>query len=97
VILEQCYRQRLPLPDALQNAPELHFGLELYFISFLELSTCRALGPGGEGGVSWLAISDYADRNKFSEEQREDLFFYMHEMDKAYLAHQAKALKASVK
>jgi hypothetical protein len=84
-IIEQCIRQRRPLPDALANAPELFFGLELYYIAFLEISTSRVAAGAP---VSWLSTSQYADALRLSDEQREDLFFFVSKMDEAYLNYQ---------
>jgi len=85
-IIEQCIRQRRPLPDAIANSPELFFGLELYFIAYCELGTCR----GPDSRISWLSISQYADALKLSEDQREDLFFYVSKMDEAWSSYHEK-------
>lgn len=86
-IIEQSVRQRLPLPDRIANAPELFPGLDIYYTAFLDLTTCRQLGYGAEGPISWLVIDEYADRSGFEGEQREDLFYHVQEMDRAYVQH----------
>jgi hypothetical protein len=80
-------RERLPLPRALQNAPELRLGLELYYDAFWDLNTCR---PGG-GYIAWSVIKDYAACWELSEDQTVDLFAHVRAMDKAFLDwHESK-------
>lgn len=76
---------RRPLPAAIQNAPELEFGLELYFQSFWELCTCRTGGGMGIVPLSWLTIREYAAANGFDEEQTDDLLYYARVMDQTYM------------
>lgn len=92
-IIEQCVMHKMPLPDKIANAPELYFGLELYYKAFLDLTTCRGQGYGTEGPIGWLAIREYADAYDLSGEQREDLFYHIQHMDSAYLDFKAKRLK----
>ena len=82
-IVKQCMRDRLPLPDAIANAPTLQLGLDLYFDAFWDLSSCRmsgfTLGP-----IPWSAIFDYALAYAYDEDQRENLVHYIRVMDNAY-------------
>jgi hypothetical protein len=93
-IIQQCAQQRLPLPEKIANAPELLIGLEFFYMAFLDLTTCRGTGYDTEGPISWLAIKEWADSNEVEGEQREDLFYYINELDKAYLDFKAKKLKS---
>lgn len=70
----------------MQNAPELFWGLELYYDAFLDLQSCRSLGMA-EGPISWHAIYEYAIRHQFSEGQHDDLQYYISRMDAAYAKH----------
>lgn len=90
-------RQRLPLPARIANAPEVEFGLELFYTAFLDLTSCRGQGYGTEGPISWLTINQYADAKGYQEEQREDLFYFMQQMDSVYLDFKSKKLKEKVK
>ena len=81
-ILEQCRRERLPLPKSIENAPELHLGLELYYGAFMDLSSCRT--GLGDGPISWQSVHEYALIYKFSEDQMEDLQYYITKMDDAF-------------
>lgn len=88
-ILRQCAQLKLPIPDAIANAPILTEGLELYFMAFLDLTTCRSYGTG-EGPIPWTAIRDWAAYNGLSAYQTDDLFYMVREMDNAYLDYRAK-------
>lgn len=89
-ILEQCYRQRLPIPNAIANAPDLWLGLELYFDGFLALTTCRR---AMDGPISWFDIDAYCDKLLLEEDQREDMHAHIPAMDEVYLDFKAKQLK----
>lgn len=95
MIVEQCVRQRLPLPERIAKAPEVFFGLEIYYIAFMDLTSCRGTGYGTEGPISWLTINQYADAKGFDGEQREDLFYFIQRLDMVYLEHKTKKLKES--
>jgi hypothetical protein len=71
-------------------------GLELYYTAFLELCNCRAIGMGGEGPIPWTAINQWANEYQLSEEQRDDLSFYILKLDRIYLEHQAKKVKSEL-
>lgn len=89
-IIEQCIRNRMPLPEKIKNAPMLELGLELYYVAFLDLNTCRHIGFG-EGPIPWAVTRQMADEELgLEDEQREDLFYYVAKMDTAYLEYRAK-------
>lgn len=73
-----------PIPDRIQNAPTLAPGLYLYYLAFQELSTCRSAGFG-VGPIPWMAIDRWAVAAELDMEQREDLFYFVHRMDQAYI------------
>jgi hypothetical protein len=77
-------RERLPLPHAIQSAPDLWLGLELYYGAFVDLNTCRQSG-WSVSPIPWTAIADYARAFRIEGEQRDDLFFFVRAMDTAYL------------
>lgn len=85
-IVEQCARQKLPLPKKIRDAPELHLGLEFYFSAFFDLTTCR---PGGMGmyPIPWKEILRYGLFFQLSFDQMEDLFFFMRRMDEAWITY----------
>lgn len=95
MIVDQCVRQRLPLPDRIAKAPEVFFGLEIYYIAFMDLTSCRGTGYGTEGPINWLAINQYADAKGFEDEQREDLFYFVQNLDMVYLGFKTKKITES--
>jgi hypothetical protein len=84
----------LPLPQAIQNAPELTIGLELYYGAFFDLDPDRPQSHGGLGPIPWSSIHSYAVAWALDEEQTDDLFYYVRQMDSAYLKWQAGKAEA---
>lgn len=82
-ILEQCQRERLPLPDRIQNAPQLDIGLELFYGAFFDICNCRT--GMGDGPISWQVVQEYAMVNEFDDEQIDDLHYHIAKMDEAYM------------
>lgn len=76
-------RDGVPLPDKIANAPELARGLELYFMAFQELTTCRSLGMS-VGPIPWTAIKLFCDEHEIEGEQRDDAFYLVKALDDAY-------------
>jgi len=91
-IIQQCLRERLPFPQAIQNAPQLQMGLELFFDAFLDLDGDRP--PGWTTSpIPWAVVKDYAKAYNITGEQRDDLVFFVRRMDRAYLGHLEKKAK----
>ena len=82
-------REGMPLPQSIQNAPELWFGLELYLNAFFDLNTERSSGMG-VGPIPWSAIDRYAERHGFDDEQRTDLQYHIRALDATYIEHHNK-------
>lgn len=74
----------MPIPEKIKNAPELHVGLDLFYLAFLDLNGCRSLGYGMVGPIDWLTINTYCEVYGLVGEQREDMFFFVSKMDAAY-------------
>lgn len=87
----------MPLPERIQNAPELEMGLELFYNAFMDLTSCRGAGYGTEGPIPWTVVRQWADVHGLSEEQTEDLEYHIPRMDEAYLTHKAKKMAAANK
>lgn len=83
----------MPLPDKIANAPELFQGLELFYMAFQDLTTCRGMGYNSEGAVGWLQINEYCMAHGINGEQREDMFYHIQHLDAAYLNYKAKKLQ----
>lgn len=91
-IIDQADRTGMELPEKLQNAPEVELGLGIFYDAFWDLDTCRfELGP-----IPWTAIFTYCEQYEIYGEQREDMFFYVMEMDKAYLDFKSKQIKRDI-
>ena len=91
-IIQQCVRNRAPLPDAIANAPQLLIGLELFYGGFMDLIGSRMLGFS-EGPIPWSAVGDYCDELGIEGDQREDFFYHIQRLDTAYLELRAKQAK----
>jgi hypothetical protein len=74
----------MPIPEKIKNAPQLYEGLDLFYIAFMDMNSCRALGYGMVGPINWLTINTYCDVHGLQGEQREDMFFFINKMDAAY-------------
>ena len=86
MILKQCALNRMDIPKFIQDAPELHMGLELYYTAFWDLDGCRQVGFS-VGQIPWVAIHEYATYNEFDDDQKDTLFRYIRGMDKEYLSY----------
>jgi len=93
-MIRECYARRKPLPERIQNAPDLFVGLELYFDAFVELNTCRSTGWGPGPIPSWC-IDEFCVRNGICGEEAEDFHYLLRQMDGAFLKHMASKSKES--
>jgi len=80
----------LPLPSKIANAPQLRLGLELFFSVFRDLDSTRQIG-NFEGSIPWTAIKQYCDEYDIVGEQRDDVFYFVRNIDEAYLKIKARA------
>ena len=85
-IIKTCLRERLPFPQAIQNAPELIMGLELFYGAYLDLDGDRPSGWTVRP-IPWTVLVDYCVAYNITGEQREDLLYFVRRMDKAYIHH----------
>lgn len=98
-IFERSMRYKLPLPEALKNAPSLHMGLEFYYNAFRHLSTCREMGMG-IGRITYFMCTKYCRENDIEGDQREDFIVVILAMDETYLEYcdkQSKKKKSNEK
>lgn len=73
------------MPDWIVNAPELLLGLELYWVAFQELNTCRPEGVAGPRPIPWIAALEYARFHGFDEEQVDRLWYFTRKLDEALI------------
>ena len=95
-IIEQCLRERLPFPQAIEKAPELWIGLELFFGAFLDLDGDRPSGWSVRS-IPWTIIMDYCQAYNIVDEQRDDLFYFVRAMDRAYIKRETDRQKKKKK
>ncbi len=88
-IIRQAMRSGLPLPKAIQNAPELEQRLELYYHAYTELDSCRQIG-WNLGPIPWTAIRQYCEMEELEGDQQMAMFYHIRAMDVAYLTHLKK-------
>lgn len=96
LILEQSYREGLPLPDAIQNAPELWPGLAFFLNAFMELTTCRTVGMG-EGPISWIVVNTYCEAKGIYGDQRADMLYHIGSLDRTYIKFRSEEAEAKAK
>lgn len=92
-IFERSIRYKMPLPEALRNAPSLHMGLEFYWNAFRHLSTCRESGFGGVGRITYFMCTQYCRENDIEGDQRDDLIVVILAMDETYIEYCDKQSK----
>jgi hypothetical protein len=86
-LLEQARKTRQPLPKQFLNAPELFAGLDIYYIAFMDLTSCRDIGQNVMGPISWYMVQQYCNEYGIEGEQREDVFYHVLKMDEAYIEY----------
>lgn len=92
-VIENCVRERIPLPDWITEAPSLWDGLDFFYLAFMDLVSERR---GSEDPIPWTAIQRYTEVYRVRGEQREDLFYHVREMDRVHLDWYAKKAKAAL-
>ena len=55
--------------------------------------SCRSVGFGA-GPIPWVAMSDWARAHGLDPEQTDDLFYFVSEMDRAYLDYTSQKAKS---
>lgn len=88
-MIRESYARRRPLPESIQNAPDLFVGLELYFSAFIELNTCRQTGWSA-GPIPTSSILEYCAWLDLDADETEDMFYLIRQMDHAFLKYIAK-------
>lgn len=95
-IIAMAVRQGRPIPKKIMEAPQLFMGLELFFVAFLALTDERQVA-WGEGAIPWRAMREWCDANEISEDTRADVFYFVKQLDGAYLRRSAEKRKAAGK
>ena len=74
----------LPIPERIKEAPELWLGNELFYTGFLELTSCRSIGPA-LGPIPLLSILEYCIIKGIEGEQQDDFVWVIQRLDHKYL------------
>lgn len=82
-------REGRPLPERIQNAPELELGLGFYYVAFEDLQSCRS-SAFGVGYIPWTAMRAYCDEYGVEGEDREDFYHMVRALDAAYVKFMSK-------
>jgi len=72
-------------------------GLELFYMAFLDLTSCRSAGYSTEGLIPWTATRQWAASYQLDEEQTEDLEYHIPRMDEVYLRFKTRKMAAANK
>lgn len=96
LILKQCLRERLAIPEAIKNAPDLWMGLELYYTAFWDLDTCRMRGFD-QGPITWFDVRRYCQDIELDDIQTEKMHLVIPMMDREYLSFVAGKRKQKTK
>lgn len=87
----------MPIPKAIQNAPELFLGLEFAYYAFWELNTSRPVGWTA-GPLPWWVIHQYAQSQGLDQDEEVDFAAHIRAMDRAFLAYnEEQSRKSSTK
>jgi hypothetical protein len=83
---------KMPLPEAIANKPDLRLGLRFYFNAFLDLTSDRAIGMA-EGPIYWTSIRSYADRFNLDGFEFDRFVHLVRALDSEYLDYRSKSMK----
>ena len=87
-IINQCLNTGQPIPEYLQNQPEMEESLTLFMQAWADLSTDRQFYMDGSVGfIPWSSIMKYAEFYAISHEQADELFYFIKQLDTAYIKH----------
>ena len=85
-LVNLALKNGMPIPEYINNAPQLWPGLGIYYKAFWDLMSSRmvAFGPGP---IPWDAVDRYAERRQFDDDQRVALEHHIQLMDVVYLKY----------
>jgi hypothetical protein len=81
-------KARGKIPPKIANAPQLEYGLELFYLAFHRLTGAR--GAMGEGPILFSEIASYARFFDLDQETTDDLLHYLGAMDRVWMNHMRK-------
>ena len=88
----QSFRDGEPLPDRIENAPELQFGLYFYLQAFIDLDSERVNGMS-KGAIPHSAIRKYAKWARLDKLSEYCLLHHIRVMDADHLKRMTEKQK----
>lgn len=79
----------MPIPERIQNAPELEQTWQLYYQGFLDLNSTRDMGMA-MGPISYMTMVEYCLMNEIYGEQQQDFIWIVARLDQRYLKRSNK-------
>jgi len=76
-VLESAAKRKHPIPEAIQNAPDLLPGLNVFYDAFLELHSERPAAFSGIRSIPASKVREAAIRLGYVEEEDQDYFYTM--------------------
>jgi len=74
----------MPVPRSIREAPTLLMGNELFYLGFMDLTSCRSIGMA-LGPISLLSILEYCKIHEIVGDQREDFVWVIQKLDHFYI------------
>jgi hypothetical protein len=94
-IRDQARKMGMPVPDPINDRPELMLGLQFYWYAFWELSSDRQIGMS-EGPIPWSSMDRWCRRHGINGDEFDRFILMMKHMDSEYMKHRAKSNKKSI-
>ena len=86
-----------PLPPEIAEQPTLQPHLQVYWIAFWELTTCRQALYMTEGQIPWNVVDYWGKEAGMGKMERQELWLAISAMDNVYLNHKSKQLEQNAK
>lgn len=93
MIRKQAIQNGFPVPPEIENKPELQPHLQVYWMAFWQLTTCRNALYMTEGQIPWHVVDDWGKGAGMTRDERQDLWLAISTMDNVYLDHKSKQLE----
>jgi hypothetical protein len=87
----------MPLPEAIQNAPEFLPGMDYYYEAFMRLSSSRDIGQAHIGAIPYEAISLFCRDEGLEGDDRVDMFYHVEHLDAVYIGWQMDKIKSTLR
>lgn len=92
-LIKQARRFNQPIPERIKNKPKLGIGLDIFLDAFYDLEHDRIWLTGEKIiplPISWSAIAQYTNFYEITGILRDELLYFVKELDNAYIKHISK-------